>query len=51
MAKSLILCSPNSNPNPILYLGFGYQSLAFVEIMVNGKHGQGTHSTKMGADK
>jgi hypothetical protein len=24
----------------------------FVEIMVeNGKHGQGTHSTKMGADR
>ena len=32
-------------------MGFGYKGLVFVEIMVSmGKHGQGTHCTKMGAD-
>ena len=50
-AKSLILLGPNSNPKPN-YLGFGYKGLFFVEIMFNNeKHGQGTHNTKMGADK
>ena len=36
-AKSLILCSPN-----------GYKGLD--EWLTNGKHGQGTRCTKMGAD-
>ena len=30
-------------------MGFGYKGLVFCTN--NGKHGQGTHSTKMGADK
>ena len=47
-AEYQILCGPNSNPTP--YLGVGYEGLVFVELMVelNEKHGQGTHSTKMG---
>jgi hypothetical protein len=28
-AKSLILCGPNSNPNPYEYLGWGYKRLIF----------------------
>ena len=36
-------------PSPKKYLGFGYKGLVFCRI--NGKHGQGTHSSKMGADK
>ena len=33
-------------------MGFGYKCLVFVEIMVDQwKNEQGTHSTKMGADK
>ena len=28
-AKSLILCGPNSNPNPKINLGFGYRDLLF----------------------
>ena len=35
------------------YLGFGYKGLVFCKNngFNNGKHGQGTRSTKMGADK
>jgi hypothetical protein len=55
MAKSLILCGPNSNSIPNKYLGFEYKGLVFCRnngvINENNKHGQGTHSTKMSADK
>ena len=32
-AKSLIICSPNSNPNP-RHLGCGYKGLKSVQVMV-----------------
>ena len=35
MAKSLILCSPNSNSNPNRYLGFGYKSLGNIHVLRN----------------
>ena len=42
-------------PIPNKYLGFGYKGLDFVEIVVDymsyKKYGQGTHCTKLGADK
>ena len=52
MAKYLILCGPNSNPNPNRYLGFGYRGLVFCRnnngIMENMDKGL---STKIGANK
>ena len=46
LPKSLILCGPHSNPIPKNYLGFRYK-----KWLIDGKHGQGTHSTKFGAAK
>ena len=52
MAKSLILCGQNSNPNK--YLGFGYNGLVFCRnngsLMENMDKGLIVH-TKMSADK
>ena len=39
-------------PIPNKYLGLGYKGLLFIKIMVEQwKLGQGTHCTKMGADR
>ena len=52
IAKSLILCSLNSNPNPKYIFGIWMKWLIFVEIMFDcGKHKPMTHITKMGADR
>jgi hypothetical protein len=40
-------------PIPNKYLGFGYKDIVLCRnngSLLNGKHGQGTHITKMGAD-
>ena len=50
--KSLILCSPNSNPDPKKYLGCGYKGLVFCRNTgcIMEKMDMGLTFTKMDAD-
>ena len=47
-AKPLFFAAQIQIPIPNNYLGCGYKGLLFVKLLINGKHGQGTHNTKMG---
>ena len=51
-AKSLILSGPNSHPqSQINICDVDIKDCSFfVKLLINGKHGQGTHSIKMGAN-